>query len=310
MKIEPLVSIIVSALDNEETLYECAESIIKQSYDNMEIILVIDATSDRVKIICSNLSLMDSRIKTVNFIRKKDSNENILFSSLYEGLKSATGSYVTFLDSSDKLHMDMVRTLTGVCIKYQCQIAACEKTNRGFINPFGRERKGKVVIYRKNAAFLSRRFPDELKGKLFDISLFNNFYPQPFTMYRLYYKAARLAYVDRVMYFERHVKINKENYKLQAKELMEHYIDRIRFFKDKEKALLELSHEYYCSFLAGYYIYKYKNGERDTLERVFSAFRREYCMIKYSKITPLHTKLQLGIFYRWPNFYVFVNRWF
>lgn len=309
MKIEPLVSIIVAVSTNEETIYSCVESIMEQSYHNLEVILVIDDLYDRINIICNNLALMDSRIRIVNFNWDEKNKEDIKISAFNEGLRHAVGTYITFVDSNDRLQRDMIRILLGMCIKYQCQIACCRKGLIKHFKPFYPSETGKVVVYRRNAAFMSRKFSDELTGKLFNNSLFDDFYLSSYILYRLYYKATRISTIDREMYFIQDDKKQNKDVKLQIKACMKHFRDRIYYFKDKERNLLDLSHEYYCLFLAGLYIYKFKNGaDLNSLQHIFAAFGREYRKVRLNSITPITIKLQLGLLYHKPKLFLYMAK--
>ena len=304
MKIEPLVSVIVAVSVNEETIYGCIESIMNQSYRNLEIILVVDYAFDRISIICENLSMMDSRIRIVSFTSDKNKNDDLEIAAYYEGLRYALGTYVTFVDSNDRLHYDMIRSLTGICIKHKCQIACCKTDLRKKNKPLCYTKTGKVRIYKKNGAFLSRKFSNDLYGKLFDIALFEELSRSDFCFYPLYYRADRISMVDRYMYY-RHTENRFECYiKLRFDAVIKYYKDRIRYFRKKDRNLLELSHEYYCDFLADYYIHLLKSREEVYgLEKIYLEFRKEFCYVRYSAVTPVYTKLRLGLLYYVPKLY-------
>jgi len=89
-------SIIVPAYNVEQYLSECIESVLNQTYDDFELILVNDGSNDSTPGICDYYLQQDSRIK---IIHKK--NEG-LSEARNSGLKIATGDYLTFLDGDDK----------------------------------------------------------------------------------------------------------------------------------------------------------------------------------------------------------------
>lgn len=90
-----LISVIVPIYNVEKYLIRCVESIQKQSYSNLEIILVDDSSPDRCPQMCDELAELDSRIKVVH---KKNGGLGFARNS---GLDVATGKYVTFIDSDD-----------------------------------------------------------------------------------------------------------------------------------------------------------------------------------------------------------------
>lgn len=309
MKIEPLVSVIVAVSTNEETIYGCIESIMEQSYHNLEIILVIDNSYDRINIICNNLALMDSRIQIVNLIQNKKNKDDLRISAFYEGLQHASGSLITFVDSNDRIQKDMIRILVGISIKYQCQIACCKMSLCKEDKAYCPSKREKIRVYRRNAAFMSRRFSSEPYGKLFDIYLFEELCQSTFFLYPLYYRTKKFAIIEREMYF-RHYNYNnrfKKNIRFRINAIMKYYKDRIQYFKNKERNLLELSHEYYCEFLADYYIHQFRSGtDANILERIYTDFRREYRVIRYNTVTPLYKKWRLDLLYHVPKLYVII----
>lgn len=90
-----LFTFIIPVYKVEKYLYACVKSILNQSYQNIEIILVDDGSPDKCPQICDDLSLHDKRIKVIH---KQNGG---LSSARNEGLKNANGEYIIFLDSDD-----------------------------------------------------------------------------------------------------------------------------------------------------------------------------------------------------------------
>lgn len=89
------ISVIVPIYNVEKYLQTCIDSILNQSYVNIEVILVNDGSSDNCGCICDRIALMDKRVKVIH---KKNCG---LSSARNVGLDTATGDYVIFLDSDD-----------------------------------------------------------------------------------------------------------------------------------------------------------------------------------------------------------------
>lgn len=98
-----IVSIIVPVYNVEKYIEKCIESIIKQSYSNLEIILVNDGTNDTSGSICEKYCELDERIK---YITKLNGG---LSSARNAGLEIATGEFVLFVDSDDFIDIDLVK---------------------------------------------------------------------------------------------------------------------------------------------------------------------------------------------------------
>lgn len=166
MKKKELVSIIVPVYKVEEMLDRCMESILHQSYKNIEVILVDDGSPDRCPILCDEYSKKDKRVKVIH---KENGG---LSSARNEGLKKATGEYLCFIDSDDYVEKNYVEKLYNEISKnnldfvvcnykriYGEVIQNCEVNNfkiDNFINPSVWNK-----MYRKSL-FKNIKFPDKL----------------------------------------------------------------------------------------------------------------------------------------------------
>lgn len=102
---KPLISIIVPVYKVEEYLNECVESIVNQTYNNIEIILVDDGSPDNCPRMCDEWVQKDNRIKVIH-------KENGGVSSARNaGLKAALGEWVWFVDSDDSAEIDALEKL-------------------------------------------------------------------------------------------------------------------------------------------------------------------------------------------------------
>lgn len=102
---DPKVSVIIPVYKVEEYLDECVKSVVLQTYDNIEILLVDDGSPDKCPEMCDRYSLEDSRIKTFH---KKNGG---LSSARNYGIENATGQYLFFVDSDDYLDHDVIKKL-------------------------------------------------------------------------------------------------------------------------------------------------------------------------------------------------------
>lgn len=99
------ISVIVPVYNTQSYLPRCIESILGQTYQNMEIILVDDGSTDSSFCICKEYAEKDSRIV---IIRQENKGNN---AARKAGLKACTGEYVTFVDSDDWIGKDLVALL-------------------------------------------------------------------------------------------------------------------------------------------------------------------------------------------------------
>ncbi|WP_346867990.1 MULTISPECIES: glycosyltransferase family 2 protein [unclassified Clostridium] len=111
---EPLVSIIVPIYKVEKYIRRCVESILNQSYKNIEIILVDDGSPDNCGRIIETYE--DSRI----IVLHKDNGG--LSDARNYGMKYITGEYTLFVDSDDWIDLSMVETLVDIAEEYKAQV--------------------------------------------------------------------------------------------------------------------------------------------------------------------------------------------
>ena len=112
-----LISVIVPVYNVKEYLVECVDSIIRQSYKNLEIILIDDGSTDGSSELCDVLGKKDQRIVVVHKINGG------LSDARNAGMKIAKGMFWTFVDSDDTIEKDMIEILYQNAKKYNADIS-------------------------------------------------------------------------------------------------------------------------------------------------------------------------------------------
>lgn len=113
------VSIIVPVYNVENYLDKCIESIVNQTYENLEIILVDDGSPDNCPATCDSWAQKDSRVKVIH-------KENGGVSSARNAaLDIASGDYIGFVDSDDWIEPDMYEILIKNAEEYDAEISRC-----------------------------------------------------------------------------------------------------------------------------------------------------------------------------------------
>ena len=113
------VSIIVPVYNAEKYLGYTITSILKQTYQNIEIILVNDGSKDDSLIICQNYAAIDDRIKVLDIPNGGVSNARNC------GIKSSTGKYIQFVDSDDVIAENMTERLVETMCVYEADMVIC-----------------------------------------------------------------------------------------------------------------------------------------------------------------------------------------
>ena len=115
----PLISVIIPVYNVEKYLKKCVDSVLNQTYDNLEIILVDDGSPDNCGKMCDDYAGKDSRIKVVH---KENGG---LPSARNAGIDAANGEFITFVDSDDYIHEKMVETLYNNLCSTDSDISVC-----------------------------------------------------------------------------------------------------------------------------------------------------------------------------------------
>lgn len=167
-----IVSIIVPIYNTEKYLRKCVDSILKQTYENLEVILVNDGSPDNSLEICREYERLDSRVKVIN---KKNGG---LSSARNAGLEICTGKYITFVDSDDYLEKNAIKHLIenikegDADIAYIHEIIVDEEYDEKQINL---DEHIKTIYYSRNflSAICERKVNCAVWGKLFKRELFD-----------------------------------------------------------------------------------------------------------------------------------------
>lgn len=128
MEKKPLISIIIPVYNVKDFLEECLESIIKQSYTNLEIIIVDDGSTDGSADICDRYRGLDSRIAVIH-----QENQGVA-KARKRAVMMAAGTYIGFVDADDRISSDMIAYMfvhIGICdvITVGCY---CEEASGNF----------------------------------------------------------------------------------------------------------------------------------------------------------------------------------
>ena len=116
-----MISVIVPVYNVEEYLEECLESIRKQTYQNIEVILVNDGSTDGSQAICEHFCQIDKRFRLIN---QKNQGQSV---ARNRGLKESLGEYIMFVDSDDVVSLGLLEQL----MKYMSNgsdIVECDRT--------------------------------------------------------------------------------------------------------------------------------------------------------------------------------------
>ncbi len=169
---EPLISVIVPIFKVERYLKKCIESIINQTYSNLQIILIDDGSPDKCGKICEKYAAKDNRIQVVH---KENGG---LSDARNVGISIAKGEYIGFVDSDDYLENNMYEYLFNLLNLHNADVSICN-----FYNVIEGKQKinnidDGIKIYNKvdilKEILLDETIQSYAWNKLYKKSLFNN----------------------------------------------------------------------------------------------------------------------------------------
>lgn len=117
-----LISVILPIYNVEKYIVRCLNSVLRQTYTNIEIILVDDGSTDNCQKICDEYAKNDNRIKVIH---KKNGG---LSDARNAGIKIAKGKYITLIDSDDYVENDYVEFLYSLIKESNAEISICSHT--------------------------------------------------------------------------------------------------------------------------------------------------------------------------------------
>ena len=188
-----LVSVIVPIENVESYISVCVESIIKQTYNNLEVILACKELNDNSMKICKYYEKKDKRVKVIKVSIDKEENLKSI------GLSKAKGKYVTFVDGGDTITKNFIEYMVELIDKEKADLVSAKYYIKG-------KRQRKITyyeVYDKNEImpnYMHMKFKSTLCSKLFKKDLFDeiNFpdetYFDDFLLgYRLFDKANKMV---------------------------------------------------------------------------------------------------------------------
>lgn len=171
---DDLVSVLVPCYNTESYLARSLESIINQTYKNLEIIVLNDGSTDRSLEIMNDYSNKDNRIRVIS-----RENRGVAYSR-NELIQNSKGKYITFVDSDDTIHREMIEKMHSKLVENNCEMAICnfnkiksvdEIESQTLIDENYRTYNKEQLVYN---LITINDFYDCVTGKLFKKELFTN----------------------------------------------------------------------------------------------------------------------------------------
>ena len=226
----PKISVIMPVYKTEKELAKSIESVIGQTYQNLEIILIDDGSPDLSGKICDEFATQDSRIKVIH-----KSNEGVS-RARNDGLDIITGEFVAFVDSDDTIEKNMLEILYKNMIDCDADVSIC---NFKLLYDNGDEKdyggRGTIKIFNSQEAIaealIGKNFAGQLCNKLFKASLFENLrldekiyvYEDLHAVVRIFVKSKKIVYHPIPLYHYYMRSTSSTHVKFSERHLTAHY---------------------------------------------------------------------------------------
>ena len=293
-----LISVIVPVYNVDNYVKNCIESIIRQTYKNIEIIIVDDGSTDKSGEICDEIAECDSRIEVYH------KGNGGLSSARNYGIKQAEGNYYVFVDSDDWIKDTMVECLYSAVIESNAEIACC---GRIIIDDKGNKEELHID---ENRSFSCKEiiektvFDEKIGvaawGKIYHKSLFEEIiFPEGeihedvAIIYKLFDKCNIIYAINRPEYYYRNnpAGISKQKYTRNYNVVLKHNLQNELFISEKYpelKGLMRAATAKSCIEMM-IKIVKSENGYK-TFDKEYSNYRnnlkqRSLAYLKYKNLS-------------------------
>lgn len=313
---EDKITVIVPVYKVEKYIRLCIDSILNQTYKNLEIILVDDGSPDLSGKICDEYSDNNKQIKVIH---KENGG---LSDARNTGLLKATGDYIVFVDSDDIIKSTMIEQLYSCIKKYNAKVAMCpfiEVSNDGKeIKEFkdgdsfkfiGREES----LYKYFEGYENASLYTVAWNKIYKTSLFNNIkftvgkvHEDEYIIFRIIYEAGGVAYSPNPGYLYR-CREDSIMDELNAKryDLFDSYITKMDFYKEiGNKELLNMIFKQYMHMLVQYEFWQ-KHSEDLLMKNLLKQYKEKlYLKYKENKAPIFKSvKIESFLFFRLYKLY-------
>ena len=243
-----LISVIVPVYNIEPYINQCIDSIIHQTYSNLEIILVDDGSPDNCPMICDEWTQKDNRIKVIH---KENGG---LSDARNAGLKLANGEYISFIDGDDCINLYFFEILLKTIQSEKSDIVQCEYIKK-FNYDFSLNNMPNYITasYDTNIAFKMLLGEDSFRqvvwNKLYKRSVINLDFvygvtnEDEFWTYRIFDNAEKITYINAPLYYyiQREGSIMGETYSLKRLDGIRARVQRHHYIEEFHPNLLRYS---------------------------------------------------------------------
>ncbi len=301
------VSIVVPIYNVEKYLDKCINSVVNQTYKNIEILLIDDGSTDNSGKIAEKWTKKDDRITVYH-----KANGGLSDARNY-GIKKANGNYICFIDSDDWVENNYIERLLLKICENDCDISICNPIYdfEDSISKVKQKKNSKNnYIMNSEEAILQlnnfRYFDMSAWCKLYKIELFNNIkFPKGkycedfYIMYKLFDKANKIIYFNEYLYHYIQRKGSITNSKNLRYDFIYAAYQQMIFVERKYPKLKNVVRSAYASSILTIYNKSIENKillKPDIKEKFITEVKNNYKYVKENSQIPLIKKFQIFLF--------------
>ena len=203
-----LITIVIPVYKVEDLLPRCMESVLKQTYGNIEILLIDDGSPDKCPLLCDKYKKIDNRVKVFH---KKNGG---LSSARNVGIENSCGNYICFIDSDDVVSKFFIEELYNNIIQTKSDVSICSYKFIGIENDVSDtcDKSNKIITYSSEKAIelmlYQKKINNSAWGKLYKKELFEDIrfpegkiYEDIPTTYKTFLKSDKICVSKSKYYF-------------------------------------------------------------------------------------------------------------
>lgn len=308
------VSIIVPVYKTEKYIRRCLESLVNQTYNNLDIILVDDGTPDNAGQICDEYADGDSRIRVIH---QENAGQS---AARNNALKVASGEYFCFVDSDDYIALDMVERLLNLIEKTNADISMIdyqvftgERGDEALEHPVTEEEFMDNIQMIRNIHTVKDELYVVMWGKLFKRELFQGIQfsvgricEDLDVLYKLYDKVKKAVYCDDKLYYYFRGNVSSSTFGLDQKfydDVFWVLENEIRYIDEKHPELSSYPRRTYMYWIVDFFK---KRGGLVSFGRDRKVYMRYRTLYKESR--DMKKEKFFTLFYLLPSIYVLLKK--
>lgn len=233
-----MISVIIPVYNVAPYLAKCLDSVIKQTYTDIEIIIIDDGSTDESGEICDYYTTLDNRIQVIH----KDNAG--LSSARNVGMDNAKGEWIFFIDSDDWLNINVLNNLYLFAISNECDIVQCNHYyayDNYLLYRLATKKENKINVLDRKEAIRQLIINDRIKnfawGKIYKTDLLRNlkfpegkYFEDSFWQHLVFHRASKIGIINTPSYFYRQRKDSISGQpSTKINDLLEGYSQRLEF---------------------------------------------------------------------------------